>query len=300
MTMSKRPEDNISDDNNPSFWRKGLGRGKRWLANRFGVLPMPETMHALADESETPYGHLLFDYEQQVIDEALSCLFGYHLLEASVFDLADLTKASTINHKFCLSCREQTVRQVVQGMSEFDQLPLAEQCLDVAVLHHVLEYSQNPHQVLREVSRTIIPRGHVVIVGYNPISLSGMYKMFAQWFSKRGLWRRHSLRLGRVVDWLRLLDFEPISIQQGFYRLPINHPLALKKMGALEKLCKKLKLPFGGFYVIVARKEVSAMIPIKPKWDRFNPMAGLVIGKPTTRLPEPVRQVARSEKRGKN
>ncbi|BFM16390.1 methyltransferase domain-containing protein [Maricurvus nonylphenolicus] len=269
---------------------KPISRWRRWLLSRFGVLPMAETLAELEGESDTPLAQLLFEYERQAIDEALGCLFGYHLLEASVFDLADLTASSTINHKFSLSLRDNTKRQQVQGLAEFDQLPLAEQCLDVALLHHVLEFSENPHQVLREVSRTIIPRGHVVIVGFNPLSLSGLGQSIAQLFSRKCIWRRHRLRVGRVLDWLRLLDFEPVSLQQGFYRPPINHPWALKKMGGLEKLGRKLKLPFGGFYVIVARKEVSAMIPIKPKWDRFNPMAGLVIGKPTSRLPEPVRQ----------
>jgi len=36
---------------------------------------------------------------------------------------------------------------------------------------HTLEFTNDPHQVLREVDRVLIPEGHVVILAFNPWSL---------------------------------------------------------------------------------------------------------------------------------
>ena len=51
------------------------------------------------------------------------------------------------------------------------QLPLASQSVDLVVLPHVLEGHPNPHDVLREVERVLMPEGQVVISGFNTASL---------------------------------------------------------------------------------------------------------------------------------
>jgi ubiquinone/menaquinone biosynthesis C-methylase UbiE len=42
------------------------------------------------------------------------------------------------------------------------------------VLPHTLEFSADPHHVLREVERVLVPEGRVVISGFNPASLWGL------------------------------------------------------------------------------------------------------------------------------
>ena len=56
---------------------------------------------------------------------------------------------------------------------DFTELPFASHSLDLVVLPHVLEFSTDPHQVLREVERVLIPEGQVIICGFNPTSLWG-------------------------------------------------------------------------------------------------------------------------------
>ena len=58
--------------------------------------------------------------------------------------------------------------------SDLRQLPFASASLDLVVLPHVLEFLPDPHQMLREVERVLIPEGQVVIAGFNPLSLWGL------------------------------------------------------------------------------------------------------------------------------
>ena len=48
------------------------------------------------------------------------------------------------------------------------------------MLPHVLEFDANPHQILREVERVLVPEGSVVVTGFNPYSLWGARRRFAR------------------------------------------------------------------------------------------------------------------------
>lgn len=262
----------------------GFARVMRWADQRHGTRPLRETMQSLRGWEKSPLGKAIFDQQREQMDELLSELFGYHLLEMSCFDQVGLSAGSRINHRFRFAPQPGFE---CGSLSDFEALPLPEESIDVVVLHHVLEYATNPHQILREANRVLIARGHLIIVGFHPWSLQGGYKLLAQWFGAGSFWRRNSLRPSRIKDWLRFLDCEPVDIKRGFYRVPVNQAGLLEKFGFWERLCQTLKLPFGGYYILLARKDRVSMIPIKPVWSNFNPVAGLVIGKPTPRMPEP-------------
>src|SRR5690606_41680254 len=57
---------------------------------------------------------------------------------------------------------------------EPEQLPFDTQSIDLIVMPHTLEWCADPHQVLREVERVLMPEGRVVLTGFNPYSLWGL------------------------------------------------------------------------------------------------------------------------------
>ncbi len=264
----------------------------QWAERRHGPRPLDETMQGLSDWNETALGRVLLSEQRKQIDEILSGLFGYHLLELSCFK-GSLSEGSRINHRFKVSPSHS---EQISAVANPEELPIANECLDVVLLHHVLDYSPHPHQILREANRALIARGHLIIVGFNPWSLQGLHKLAAQWLGKGDFWRRHSLRSGRVIDWLHLLDCTPVQLERGFYRMPVNHDRTLGRFQFWEKLCRKLKLPFGGYYIIVATKDRVSMKPVKPTWKGINPIVGLGLGKPAGRMPEPTKQTVKNLK----
>src|SRR5690606_19653737 len=142
--------------------------------------------------------------------------------------------------------------------------------VDVMILHHVLEFSLHPHQILKEVNRVLIPRGHVIIVCFNPFSLMGLWREVASRFSRGAQWRYHALTKWRLQDWFKFLDLHKTQITDTFYRPPFGSPLLLNRFSFLEGLGKKLHLPTGGSYVMVARKDVNAVTPIRAPWEKIS------------------------------
>lgn len=240
---------------------------------RFGVLPIRSSLGLLSAWFASPLGQSLVSKEREVIDEQLHDLFGYHLMQLSVAGELDLTGASRISHQFALYPRI-VASERLSAVSDFNHLPLPQNSIDVVLLHHVLDFSQNPHQVLRETAGVLISRGHLIIIGFNPWSLFGLWRLLARFFSSAPHWRHQSLRLGRVLDWLAVLDFEPVAVHQGFYRPPVERQNAVKYLQWMDRWGKRLCLPGGGFYVIVARKDSVAMIPLKPEWQGYASLRG--------------------------
>ena len=52
---------------------------------------------------------------------------------------------------------------IIEGNSS--ELPFANECLDLLILPHVLEFSSDPHQILREAERVLRPEGRLIISG---------------------------------------------------------------------------------------------------------------------------------------
>lgn len=251
-----------------TYWRR------KWQ-RRFGVLPPARTLAELDRWLKTPLGQALLDAERALLAPALRDLFGFHLLQLSISPSLELTDGSRIGHRFALGPRGLNGDSRLAGQADFHALPLPAESVDLIILHHVLDYSPNPHQVLREAERVLIPHGHLIIIGCNPYSSLGWGGRIAQVFSRAAQWRRQSLAAGRVEDWLTLLDLELVSVERGFFRPPINHEKLLNHLQWLDRWGKKLRLPGGGFYQMVARKDVCAMTPLRPAWRDTRVAPGL-------------------------
>ena len=62
-------------------------------------------------------------------------------------------------------------------------LPFAPESFSTVVLPHVLEGHELPHQVLREAHRVLRSEGHLVLSGFNPMSLLGIQR----WLNRRAV-----------------------------------------------------------------------------------------------------------------
>lgn len=227
----------------------------------FGVTPLLESQKDIETWFNSPLGQWIQTIEQQLLDQIMPKVYGYHLMQLSVLNGVCLSQQSPVTHHFSLGVSEQGNAKAI---ASFEQLPIEAESIDGAILHHVLEYSTNPHQLLRETARTIIPNGYIVIVGFNPFSLLGIRKKVGQLLTRTSHWRCHSLRSNRLMDWLQVLDFEPVSVRYGYHGLPFNHGYR----SSMDQVCGKILPISGAFYIITARKSVIPMTLIKAPWKK--------------------------------
>lgn len=236
--------------------------------NKRCVPDLDTSVKALQQWFQTPLGQQLLEAEQNILSRELSCMFGYHLMQLSISRGICLYEDSRINHCFSVGAGTPEAASDVGVYASMDALPIEDESVDVTILHHVLEFSSNPHQVLKEASRVTIPRGYIIVFGFNPISLMGIMKPFAQLVSPSPIWKRNSLYQSRVSDWLQFLDCNTLRKQVGLFNFPIQNRRYIDYSRRLNHWLKKRRIPFGNFYCIVARKDRAAMRPIRPDWSK--------------------------------
>lgn len=219
-----------------------------------------EMMVALDDWLQTPAGRYCVTWEQRWIDSVVPDLFGFRAVQLGT-RWVDGLKENRIPHKAYV--HEAAVFQP-DCLACFEDMPFDSQSLDLLVMPHVLEFSQDPHQLLREVERVLMPEGRVVLTGFNPLSLWGArHEVFKRWAS---VWPKgcKPIHLWRLKDWLKLLSVEPELGRFGCYRFPMNTESGLARMGFLEKAGDRWWPMCGAVYAVCAVKRVRGMRLVGP------------------------------------
>lgn len=235
---------------------------------------------------ETAPGRGLLKWESQQFDEALADVFGFHALQLGLPALEAL-RNNRMPHQWLAmtgdhGCGRWSYAQAdhaesappLQGalLTHSAALPFGGQCLDLVVMPHTLELSDDPHAALREAERVLVPEGRVVISGFNPVSLWGLRQRRSRWLRPLGLGQTFLPDPGefigywRLRDWLRLLDFEVESARFGIYRPALIHARWLDRFAWMDRVGARWWPIFGAVYFVVAVKRVRGMRLIEPAW----------------------------------
>ncbi|NDC60889.1 MAG: methyltransferase domain-containing protein [Betaproteobacteria bacterium] len=239
----------------------------------------------MTDWLQTPAGRYLAAWECEQFDRAVADVFGFHGLQLGLSDLPAL-RNSRIRHCWTAQSTLWTSIPTQQGivplpalLADPVALPFADQSLDLVVMPHTLELSQDPHAALREVERVLVPEGRVVISGFNPVSLWGLRTKRASWSARFGMPHpflpptQDFIGYWRLRDWLRLLSFEAQVGHFGCYRPSVQNPTWLKRFAWMDKAGKRWWPILGSVYFLVAVKRVRGMRLISPVWKHAKARA---------------------------
>ncbi|HEX4781185.1 MAG TPA: methyltransferase domain-containing protein [Usitatibacter sp.] len=216
-----------------------------------------DTLH---DWFATPLGNYLLEKEQAYLDDVTPDIFGFHALQLGMPQV-DLLRESRIAHRLRVAAFDHP-----DLFAKSHELPVATQSIDMVLLPHVLEFAEEPHAVLREVDRVMMPEGRLVILGFNPWSLWGLRSALGP--SRREVpWNGTFLSLLRVKDWLALLGFEVSAGRLVAYAPPINSPRALRRFGFMEPAGDRWWAVGGAVYMLQAIKRVRGMRLLTPAWQ---------------------------------
>ena len=206
-------------------------------------------------------GQQLADVETAALAAQLTNLFGYHLVVVDPpwdeYRLDD----SRIAHRVIQRVGMQPAGDVGM-MADTENWPITTDSVDAIVLPHTLELSRDPHQVLREADRCLVPDGHMVIIGFNPHSIWGIRRLLAR---KRGElpWDTRFRSIGRMRDWLGLLGFDVLHSHFLFQRPPIQHEGILGRLRFMEPTNGVGFVLLSAAYILVARKRTVIMTPLR-------------------------------------
>ena len=216
------------------------------------------------------------------VERILPDLFGYHLVMLGDHLERELIATSRISHQVIVGDKQRE-NSHVSMVASHQALPLDENSVDVLVLPHTLEFSLDPHQLLREAERVLIGEGHIIIVSFNPWSVYGLWRSMLGW-REVVPWRGRFIAQSRIKDWLKLLGFDIKQSMKVGFRPPFKRAGLNRRLEFMEQLGAYCWPFFGNVSILVAKKRVASVTPLKSSWEtRRRVLAGGGVVEPSTR-----------------
>ncbi len=219
---------------------------------------------------QTPAGGYVRDWEQACLDALTVDIFGFHALQVGLPQLDALAANRMPSHWLADSCVPATAGpKAVSIALDFAELPFASHSLDLVVLPHVLEFALEPHQVLREVERVLIPEGQLIICGFNPASLWGARQALGRVGRRPFLpTAGEFISMPRMKDWLKLLNMSVSRSHFGCYAPPCRSAQWIERFAFMESAGARWWPYLGAVYTVHAIKRVKGMKLIGPPWGK--------------------------------
>lgn len=207
-----------------------------------------------------------------MFDDSVGDLFGFNAVQIGMPEI-DLLRNCRIPYRM----KAGPVGSVMLRCNTV-QFPFATSSADLLLLPHVLEFSPNPHDTLRDAERVLVPEGHLVVSGFNPFSMWGARRLFNQ--DRSFPWQGRYVSLPRLKDWLALLNFEVVGGRMGCYAPPMRNSNWLQRFRFMDNAGDRWWPMLGGVYFLVAKKRVMGARLIRPHWSGPR-VAQVLIPKPT-------------------
>lgn len=236
---SQRDDDRIIEVRQAQAWR-------RWLVS--------------------PPGEYMRQWQERACEQVVADMFGYHAIQCGN-PVIDCLGANRMPNRVVVCCGADSSPEDGSPptfprllIDHFGHLPFAAQSLDLVVLPHVLEFADEPHEILREVDRVLRPEGRLVVTGFNPVSLWGLRQSAARLIGREWLPEpAQMITIARLRDWMKLLGLSVEEVQHGCYRPPFDRAHWLERFQFIEHAGDRWWPILGAVYLLAGVKRIPGM-----------------------------------------
>ncbi|SHI18960.1 methyltransferase domain-containing protein [Ferrimonas marina] len=189
-------------------------------------------------------------------------IFGYHLLKLGALSRHLPSGLCPVPHQFSLANDQAEV------LGKLNALPFQATSIDACLATFCLEYHQDPHGLLREIDRVLISGGHLILVGFNPISALSLGYLWPP-NHKRLPWRGRLFTPARVQDWLGVLGYKVLAQECISQHSMLWSP---SRFVSAQQAMTDLVPGLGSVFLIVAQKLDCPLTPVQQKWKVRRPL----------------------------
>lgn len=220
---------------------------------------------------QKPPGTLLLAMEKQQLQHMLEHQFGDMLVQLGGPCDGLFTHSSPIVHRVNIGEQVCSSHGVPYVRANYDELPLRQNSTDVIICMHVLEFMEQPEQLLEQIYHALVPNGQLIVISFNPKSWWRMNMQGKFYFQST------------MKSMLKNIGYSIIARKSVCFRPPIKNETLWRRLLFMEPIGQFLLPSFGGVYFISARKKVVGVDPLPAKWWPKKVMINNGCAEPTTR-----------------
>jgi SAM-dependent methyltransferase len=211
---------------------------------------------------QTPRGKLLKELETEYLQRAITVSCQQTVLQIGGLgwenDFIDCTLYKFYTILDAKNLGSPLARKI---QAKAFRLPLKCASVDMVIVPHLLEFDTSRFQTMREIERVLKPEGVILMMNFNPWSIWIRYQFLWE-LRLTDSWRGHFISHARMMDWLKLLNFE-VTSSSSFYldEIKTQHGKAVRTAGSFTATA----------YAIKAIKRRYNLIPLSPVTQTDQP-----------------------------
>ena len=228
---------------------------------------------------KTPLGDALLQQESRIVEEAFDGIFGEQCLQLGIWGEPQTFLKHSRTQRKCLidkgvgAASAATISDASPSViGKLHRLPIDNNAVDCVLLPHLLDYSDRPHAMLREVDRVLTAHGHIAILGFKPGGFWGLRRLIRGAELPPG--GNNLVPERGLGDWLQLLDMHIHGIKRYFFRWPLTG-IRRGTSSKWEQRGQRYWPEFAACYMLTAQKRGSTLTPVRPVWRKAKVVAGL-------------------------
>jgi len=209
----------------------------------------------LIDWFYTPKGRVLKNQEVTYLKQAITVSCKQVIVQVGALGWeGEFIDCAAYEQFYVLDDEQDAWYQTKQIRSISHALPFKQDAVDMIILPHILEFSGDKHELLREVKRTLKPEGQLIVLGFNPWNIY-INLQYVKYREKGAPWVPRLVNRTRISDWLNLLNFD-VKVTAGF-----NFDRATNNIVDIKKRKQEIAI---AAYAVKAIKRCYNYIPLTP------------------------------------
>ncbi|WP_114416506.1 class I SAM-dependent methyltransferase [Marinospirillum perlucidum] len=233
---------------------------------------------------QSPLGREVLGSEEALLQPLVEAARGYHLLLIGSCPGGGWIETTRIGQVIEWRPSLDLAEKESCVLADPAALPFPDDCMDLVILQHSLELFARPHALLKEAARVTLPKGELVILAFNPISLWGLTRLlpaFLQPEPLRLLKQADLISQAKMDDWLEFLDLNKEASYQLFHRPPCNRDALQQRLRSWDRKQDQRSWPLAGVYMLRIKKRIGSPLRPQPAWKKTGWMPAQPVSFPT-------------------
>jgi hypothetical protein len=160
---------------------------------------------------QTPRGKLLEELEVAYLKRSITVGCQQVILQVGGLGWEnEFIDCSLYQHFSVVDAKKIACQEARKIQAKSYALPIQSNSIDMIIVPHLLEFDAARFQTFRELERVLKPEGILIVLNFNPWSLSVRYQFLLD-KKLANSWRGHFISRSRLFDWLKVLNFEVVS-----------------------------------------------------------------------------------------